>query len=345
MLFLEKKDIWYLVIILPYYGAIAVLFFAGPVAVLTPGVALACCLGLCYLSFAAACITHNCMHNPCFADAAHEECWKLLLSVAYGHPVSTFVPGHNLGHHKFTQSQRDPMRTSKLRYRWHWLNLLLFQPTVAKDVMMLDMKYLWKTRLKKGQLRSVGMQWLAVVGANLALYLVNTPRFWLFFFIPHLFAQWAIVSMNLLQHDGCSDGSDGSDGSSHSSSDTDGAKSEIVRALDYNIARNFTGVWINTLTFNNGYHTAHHAYPKMHWHALPAVHRTLVAPHIHPNLDQPCMARYLWRTFVWPGLRVDYLGKSVKLRPKAMDMDDDWTLQYDLCDLCDSCDSCDSHKQ
>jgi len=316
MLFLEGKDIWYLVIILPYYGAISVLFLPGFVAALTPGVALACCLGLCYLSFAAACITHNCMHNPCFADAAHEECWKLLLSVAYGHPVSTFVPGHNLGHHKFTQSQRDPMRTSKLRYRWHWLNLLLFQPTVAKDVMMLDMKYLWKTRLKKGQLRSVGAQWLAVIGANLALYYVNAERFLCFFFIPHFFAQWAIVSMNLLQHDGCSLPSE-------------------TKMSDYNMARNFTGVWINTLTFNNGYHTAHHAYPKMHWHALPAVHRTLIAPHIHPNLNEPCMARYIWRTFVWPGLRVDYLGKPVELRAKAVDLDDDWTLQYNWCDLHD----------
>ena len=319
MLFLEGKDIWYLVIILPYYGAISVLFLPGFVAALTPGVALTCCLGLCYLSFAAACITHNCMHNPCFSDAAHEECWKLLLSVAYGHPVSTFVPGHNLGHHKFTQSQRDPMRTSKLRYQWHWLNLLLFQPTVATDVMMLDMKYLWKTRLKKGQLRSVGAQWLAVIGANLALYFVNAWRFLCFFFIPHFFAQWAIVSMNLLQHDGC----------------TQPAESEMTKMTkmsDYNMARNFTGVWINTLTFNNGYHTAHHAYPKMHWHALPAVHRTLIAPHMHANLNEPCMARYLWRTFVWPGLRVDYLGKPVVLRAKAMDLDDDWTLQYNWCD-------------
>jgi len=34
------------------------------------------------------------------------------------------------------------MRTSKLRFKWNFLNGLLFQPTVAWDVFKMDMRYL-----------------------------------------------------------------------------------------------------------------------------------------------------------------------------------------------------------
>ena len=37
-------------------------------------------------------------------------------------PVSMFVPGHNLSHHKYLQKPKDRMRTDKLRFRWNLLN-------------------------------------------------------------------------------------------------------------------------------------------------------------------------------------------------------------------------------
>ena len=43
------------------------------------------------------------------------------------------------------------MRTSKLRYKWNFLNGLMFQPTVAWDVFKMDMRYL---SLKRLQVRS-----------------------------------------------------------------------------------------------------------------------------------------------------------------------------------------------
>ena len=91
---------------------------------------------LCYFSFAGACITHDSMHARTFTDENAEILWRHALSLTYGHPVSTFIPGHNLSHHRHTQTTMDPMRTTKLRYQWHWMNLLLFQPTVAWDVLV-----------------------------------------------------------------------------------------------------------------------------------------------------------------------------------------------------------------
>ena len=40
------------------------------------------------------------------------------------------------------------MRTSKLRYKWNFLNGLMFQPTVAWDVFKMDMRYLSLKKLQ-----------------------------------------------------------------------------------------------------------------------------------------------------------------------------------------------------
>ena len=94
---------------------------------------------LCYFSFAGACITHNSMHVRTFKGETGEVLWRCAL---YGHPVSTFVPGHNLSHHRHTQRSMDPMRTTKVRYELNWLNLLMFQPSVAWDVLQMDVRYM-----------------------------------------------------------------------------------------------------------------------------------------------------------------------------------------------------------
>ena len=110
-----------------------------------------------------------------------------------------------------------------------------------------------------------------------------------FILIPHLFAAWGIVGINFVQHDGC---------------DPD---------HPYNHSRNLVGDWMNFWFLNNGYHTIHHHHPGLHWSKLPEAHAREIAPHIHPNLDQPSMLGYGFRAYIWPGTRVDYLGNPVVL--------------------------------
>jgi fatty acid desaturase len=119
----------------------------------------------------------------------------------------------------------------------------------------------------------------------------------LYVLVPHLFANWGIVSVNFLQHDGC---------------DNDNP---------YNHSRNFVGKFFNWWTLNNGYHGMHHMVPGKHWSLLPAAHAQLVAPHIHPALDQRSLFVYLWRTFIWPGRRVRFDGGPVLIREQASDRD------------------------
>lgn len=257
---------------------------------------------LAYLSFACACITHNTMHKPCFQNRSLESIWRMLLTLAYGHPTSTFVPGHNMSHHRYTQTRRDPMRTSSVRYQWHWLNLVLFQPTVAGIVFKLDVAYL-RTAPREVQ-RTAAAQWAVLLSSRIALLALDWRRALVLVWLPNFFAQWGIVTMNLLQHDGCE-----------------------VGLRSYNMARNFVGPVTNFLAFNNGLHTVHHFFPTLHWSELPAAHAAKIVPHIDPRLDEKCMARYVWRTFVWPGRRVMYTGEPWK--PSADDELSllDWTRE------------------
>lgn len=275
---------------------------------------------LCYYSFAGAVVTHNSMHCRTFHSARLERLWHLLLSLSYGHPVSTFVPGHNISHHKYTESRMDPMRTSKLRYRWNLLNLLLFQPTVARDVFVMDMRYLSLTRVQRDPFYALCCeQWFIVGTVQVLLLLCCWRRFMLYVYAPHVFAQWAIVGMNLLQHDGCS----------HSKEKKTDTHNDNDKGINYNAARNFVGPVINYMTFNNGYHMIHHIHPSMHWSRLADEHARQVHGRAHPALEQACMARYMWTAFVCPGTRVDYTGKRIALPPNDNHAHDvDWTMFY-----------------
>src|SRR5690606_3406264 len=192
--------------------------------------------------------------------------YQVLLTLIYGHPTSAFVPGHNLSHHKHTQSRRDVMRTQKARLPHHLLNGLFFFLLVAPGIMRGDSAYgrFMKERHPRW-FRQLALEFCALWGVTVALFVVDWQRALLFWLVPHLYAQWGIVTMNLLQHDGC---------------DADS---------EYNHSRNFVGAVVNYFTFNNGFHTIHHMRPGLHWSLLPAAHAREVAPHIHPKLDQPSL--------------------------------------------------------
>ena len=65
-------------------------------------------------SWICAIIAPNTVHCPVFKKRWMNKVFQVWLSLSYGFPVSEYVPGHNLSHHKFTQEREDVMRTSKL---------------------------------------------------------------------------------------------------------------------------------------------------------------------------------------------------------------------------------------
>lgn len=261
--------------------------------------------------FIGACTVHNTMHCKVFKDSWHNKMWQAALSLTYGHPVSSYVPGHNLSHHKYTQRPKDIMRTTKLKYKWHLLNGLFFQQHVAGAVMVNDLKYsVVQSKINPTFFQNIIREFTVVLSVQLVLGLMDWRRMLLYFWVPHLFAQWAIVSINIVQHDGCDNTSNGEV--------TSGDK-----VKNMNLARNLTSPILNWFLLNNGYHTIHHIYPNMHWSHYPDAHQKIVVPYMDKRLDQPCLTTYIFKTFVSPGIRTTYDGHALVV-PDEEPEDCDW---------------------
>ncbi len=252
-------------------------------------------LALAMTSFQGAVSTHNAVHCPIFKYRMMNKIWQVVLTLSYGHPVSSYVPGHNLSHHKHTQSRRDVMRTTKTRFRWHPMNLLFFTVMCVPSIMKADAQYskAMKTRHPKWY-RQLMVEIVVLWAIQIGLFVLDWRKALVIWLIPHLYAQWGIVTMNLLQHDGCDENS------------------------EYNHSRNFVGAFVNFFTFNNGYHTIHHQTPGLHWSLAPAAHAEQIAPHIHPALDQKSLLAYMFKTFVL-NRRETYLGERYVPPPAGED--------------------------
>ncbi len=266
------------------------------------------------VSWIAAVITHNTIHAPIFKKRWMNRIFQVALTLTYGFPVSEYIPGHNLSHHRFTQKPEDVMRTTKVQYRWNLLNFLAFVPRVAPDVAVANWKFVSLMRPKNpAWFRQYMIETCASWGVKIALFALDWRKCLLFIVVPHFFALWGITAVNFLQHDGCDE--------DH----------------EFNHSRNFVGRFFNWWTFNNGFHGMHHRQPGLHWSLLPEAHAREIAPHIHPALDQRSLARYLFSAFILPGERVTFEGKPISASPDlAQQPDGNWLVGRELGEVLNS---------
>src|SRR6478752_196474 len=250
-------------------------------------------------SFFCAVATHNTLHSPIFRGRLANKVMQCVLTVTYGHPVSAYVPGHNLSHHQHTQTRMDVMRTTKVRFKWNLLNAIFFMPTVALAIMPTDARFAKTMKARNPRwYKQLRIEWACYFVYVAFLLALDWKKFLIFGVIPHQYAAWGIITMNLLQHDGTDQNS------------------------KYNHSRNFVGSVVNWFTFNNGYHSIHHDHPALHWSLLPKAHAEQIAPHIHPALEQKSLVGYCFRTFFWPGKRLNYDGTAMVLPQEGPD--EDW---------------------
>jgi fatty acid desaturase len=252
----------------------------------------------CLMSFICAIIVHNSIHVPVFRKRWMNRIFQVILSFSYGHSTSAYVPGHNFSHHKYTQTEKDAIRTSKARFRINLFNQLFFFFIMSGDIITGEIRFAKKMyRDRPKWFWQYALEMALVIGAKITLLIIDWQRFLLFVFIPHQYAAWGIVGTNYFQHDGCDE--------NH----------------PYNHSRNFTGKFLNWLLFNNGYHGAHHDKPGLHWSLLPEYHEKHIRPHLHPELDRKSLLGYLIQTHIYPARRVDYLGNPIVLPARVKDVD------------------------
>jgi fatty acid desaturase len=292
----NRSDIRTLAFISAYFVALGV---AWSLPFSRPGLVVAAVVFLCWISWINAVITHNVVHVPMWRSIALNRATRVVLSLTYGFPVSEYIPGHNLSHHRYTQQRRDVMRTSKVRFSWNLANILAFFSSVAFDVMRANTRYTGFAKERRPDWYTErNVQAVAAWGLKIALLLVDWKKALLFVFVPHLGAVWGITTVNFLQHDGC---------------DPD---------HPYNHSRNFVGRFFNWFHFNNGFHGMHHLEPGLHWSLLAEKHAELIAPFIHPELDRKSLAVYLVGTFLLEPRRLRYDGAPVVLIDEGAD--EDW---------------------
>ncbi len=278
-----------------YFAILALAWFLPPASWLSIATLL---VVLCITSFQGAVQTHNAIHRPIFKIRWLNKIYQVVLTLVYGHPVSSYVPGHNLSHHKHTQSQRDVMRTSKAQFSYNLFNFFFFIFLVAPDIMRADGAYAKAMRDRHPRWhRQLRMEQVILWAVNIGLLVLDWQKALVYWFVPHFFAQWGIITTNLLQHDGCDEDS------------------------EWNHSRNFVSPLFNFFVFNNGFHTIHHMRPGLHWSRTRNEHKKTVSPHIHKGLEEPSIVAFIWRYFVL-NRRERYDGTPFS--PKPAGEDESW---------------------
>lgn len=291
-----SADIRTVITVACYFCLVAIQWLWTPTSV---WISVALVVVTCANSFLVAVATHNAVHVPVFKDRWMNRVFQVILTLGYGHPVSAFVPGHNLSHHRYMQTPKDAMRTSKLRFSWHLLNLLLLPVLVGGAIYRGNANYFKEMRTRNPRWFRQFTVEAGVYAVVVVTLLFLDPTKWFFtVLIPHQYAAWGIMAMNMIQHDGCDETS------------------------EWNHSRNFVGPIINFFCFNNGYHSIHHRHIGLHWSLTPEAHRREFGPHIHPDLEQQNFLVWILRTFVLPGGRRTYDGRPVVLGP--LEPDEDW---------------------
>lgn len=234
------------------------------------------------LAVVALVVKHNQIHSPTFRSEGLNSALDLYLSILTALPTSGVITSHNVLHHQHNNTGVDFVRCSLVRSRSNFWNLLSFffvsvrtmyrnKPSDLKD---------WRQTQPRRYKQAIAER-IATYGFLLLLFVLDWRSTMKYCAGPWLFAQWVLVTINLLQHQDC---------------DFDS---------EFNHSRNLTGRVLNWLLLNNGYHTAHHMFPAAHWSKLEEIHRRVVVPHTDPSFEEKSLWLCLWRRFVlgkgWQG--------------------------------------------
>ncbi|MDQ3340283.1 MAG: fatty acid desaturase [Myxococcota bacterium] len=258
-----------------------------------PLVAAWCVPALAASAFIQLISTHNAMHTPVFWNKRANRAWQCVLSLCIGYPVSVYVPVHNLSHHLGLQTPKDILRTTEVRHRWNLWNLVHHMAMGTVHLHLLHFAYCAEMRKSRPRwFTQVCWEAAAVVAFFATIIALAGPWALVLVWGPNIIGQLLMVGFGYVQHDGCD----------HES--------------EYNHSRNFLSPAFNWFIMDNGYHSAHHCKPALHWSKGKAAHVAEVVPNMHPALDERSLVGYMWRTFVYPGRRLRFDGKPVELPPQ-----------------------------
>jgi hypothetical protein len=156
------------------------------------------------LAVVALVVKHNHVHSPTFRSAAWNSAFELWLSVLTAHPTSGIITSHNVLHHGSNNTGADFVRCSLVGYRSNFLNLMAFFFASLRAMYRNKPNDLDAWRHTRPELyRQAIRERIFTYGFLLLLVLVDWRSTLKFCTGPWFFAQWVLVTINLLQHQDC----------------------------------------------------------------------------------------------------------------------------------------------
>lgn len=188
-------------------------------------------------------------HRPVFRRRLPNRLYELVLFWQTGMPPYLITLHHNLGHHRhYLDPEHDTLRWQRGDGAMRSLGECLWHNTLGHLT--------WTVRIGRRFPRIYRrLKWMTLAGCLplAALAWIDPAATLIVFLLPMTAALANVARLGYQQHAGLDLG-------------------EHLTA-----SRNVESRLYNLLTFNSGYHTAHHLRPGVHWSDLPALHREIRA--------------------------------------------------------------------
>ena len=212
-------------------------------------------------------VEHNHAHLTIFPTRFANIFLGWLCHLSSGVPLDTYRVHHVMSHHRynnrFDSSGRD------------WSSIFGFRGArlpdrpVGKAYYVASFPFiahsetlLWFLRSPASKLARGFFVSMAIVGSvSVFLAWLNTAGFVTFFVLPWVVLLFGMGYNNYDHHVGCN------------------------MSSKYDSANNFLNFYYTVLSFNEGYHVAHHFNPSVHWSLLPDVHNAVERDRLNESLE------------------------------------------------------------
>ncbi len=204
-------------------------------------------------------VNHNHIHNPIFKNEGLNFLINSMMSIAILNPVTLFYFAHLSNHHPNYCNDQDWTGRHHAGHRMGLLRVFRYNISVFLNFLKNGF-FISRSKLPISRKKSLVCEILTLsVFISMLLYLVPLATFLLYILLPSFLGLQGMIFMNFFVHDGC------------------------LPEIREKSCRNFTSTRANFLTFNNGFHLAHHEWPQLHWSLLPSVHQKKYAQTIEPE--------------------------------------------------------------
>ncbi|MDP2226546.1 MAG: fatty acid desaturase [Moraxellaceae bacterium] len=213
-------------------------------------------------------ISHNHHHVPTFTRPWMNRVYEVILFLEVGIPPYAWTLHHNLGHHKdYLDQEKDPanwrMADGRVmsRIRYDIVGVLRIYPEI------------WRIGRAHPMLFRRFKIWTSVALAVLGVFLLLDPAKALLLFVAPMPVMYlGLLDNTYMQH------------------------SDLDTGSHLSASRNTTSRLYNLISWNLGYHTAHHIKPYLHWSRLPEFDATL-APRMPEGVrcDSVLLSACTWR--------------------------------------------------